>query len=92
MRIKRKEMMPKDARKQLEEAIAQVSKRRRKRFFTHLVERAFKDDTVLIALARKLLPDLKAEDLTVKGSAFNLFLTAAPLDDIEKTDEGDKGP
>lgn len=87
MRIKRKEMMPKDARRQLEEAIAKVSKKRKKRFFTHLVERAYQDDVVLIALAKKLLPDLKALDATVKGDAFNLFLSAAPLDEIERSDE-----
>ena len=46
-------------RDKLRKAIAAVEKTEKKDLFVHFVERAFKDDNVLVALMRKLLPDCK---------------------------------
>jgi hypothetical protein len=49
----------------LEQAMSLVSKRRRKSFLVHLVEQAYKDNRVAVALAKKLLPDLKSTELGI---------------------------
>lgn len=53
----------------LEVAMKLVAKRNGgKTFLTHLVERAYTSDTVAVALARKLLPDLKSSELGINTS------------------------
>jgi hypothetical protein len=65
-----------DARKLLEAAIAAESKKRGKSLYQHMVERAFEDDTVLLGLARKLLPDLRSIDANIgQLEPFRLILT-----------------
>ncbi len=46
----------------LREAIETVERRKKKKLFIHLVEQAFKDKTVLIALVRKIIPDRQVEE------------------------------
>lgn len=43
----------------LRQAIATVEARRKKKFFIMVVERAYESDTVLIAILKKILPDLR---------------------------------
>jgi len=47
---------------QLKEALKKVEKEKGKTLMRHMVERAFLEDTVMVALAKKLLPDLKEVD------------------------------
>ena len=47
----------------LDEAMALVGKKKKKSFLVHLVEQAYKDNRVAVALAKKLLPDLKSTEL-----------------------------
>jgi hypothetical protein len=42
---------------QLSEAIKEVEKEKKTGLFIHFVDRAFRNDTVLIALLKKLVPD-----------------------------------
>jgi len=44
---------------ELHDAIRRVETRRGKRLVDHLVDMAFEDKTILLAVARKILPDLK---------------------------------
>jgi len=46
--------------RELQAAIRRVEKDKRIPLLEHLVKRAYKSDTVLIALGKKLLPDLKS--------------------------------
>lgn len=65
-----------DTRKLLEDAIASEAKKRGKSLYQHLVERAYLDDTVLVALARKLMPDLKSIDANIgQLEPFRLILS-----------------
>jgi hypothetical protein len=50
----------------LRKAIQNVEKRKHKDIYEHFVEQAFKDKYVLVALMKKLIPDLKA--ISVEGS------------------------
>lgn len=50
---------------QLHEAMLRVEKQTGARIFDHLIERAFKSDTVLINVVKKLVPDLKQVEGTV---------------------------
>jgi len=43
----------------LRQAIKTVETRRKKKFFILAVERAYENDTVLIAILKKMVPDLK---------------------------------
>lgn len=51
-----------EARELLEKAVHAEAKKRKKSLFEHAIERAYEDDTVLVALLRKLIPDLKGID------------------------------
>jgi hypothetical protein len=65
-----------DARKLLEEAVAAEGKKRKKSIYQHMVERAYEDDTVLVALVRKLLPDLRMVDANLlQREPFKLILS-----------------
>lgn len=50
---------PSKARDELNVIIKTVERRKRKKLLTHFVNRAYEDDTVLVALAKKILPDLR---------------------------------
>jgi hypothetical protein len=51
---------------QLRAAVSDVAKEKGKTLMRHAVERAYIEDTVLIALLRKLLPDLNETDMNIK--------------------------
>jgi len=51
----------------LDDAIRQVQKKKRKKLMVHAVEQAYKDNTVLVAILKKLLPDLKASELEINA-------------------------
>jgi len=49
----------------LRDAIAAVEKKKKKKLYQHLVEQAFEDNTVLLAVVRKFVPDMKQSDLNI---------------------------
>jgi hypothetical protein len=51
-------------REELRKALEYAQKTQDKSFLQHFVNRAFENDAVAIALAKKLLPDLEEKDLT----------------------------
>ena len=51
----------------LQKALAKVEKSKQKKFMEHVVERAFESDAVLMALLRKLHPDLKQVEANIDG-------------------------
>jgi len=55
---------------ELVESIRRVEKRKGLKLLDHMVEEAFSNSTVLIALAKKLIPDLKQieGDINIKGN------------------------
>ena len=48
----------------LMDAIAKVEKRKKKKFLLHAIEQAYDDPKVLIAILKKIIPDLKAIEIT----------------------------
>ena len=48
---------------QLREALIDVEKIKGKSLIRHAIERAYEEDTVLIAIMKKVLPDLQESDL-----------------------------
>jgi hypothetical protein len=50
--------------KELEKNIAMVEKEKEENLLTHFTKRAYKNDNVLIALMRKLLPDKAQDEIT----------------------------
>lgn len=50
---------------ELNEAIRDVAKKKRKSILRHFVEEAYVDNTVLIALMKKLCPDLRSTEGTM---------------------------
>ena len=52
---------------ELRKAIELVQKKRGKKLLVHFVERAFEDDEVLKALAKKIVPDLSAVDANLRA-------------------------
>jgi len=66
---------------ELKKAIRQVESRKgKKKFLIYMVEQAYEDHSVLIALARKLLPDLKSVESLV--STFDLQMTDSQAERI----------
>ena len=59
----------------LRQAIAEVEQEKGKSLLKHFVEQAFKDKRVLIALAKKIVPDLSAMDGKVLVDAADEFKT-----------------
>lgn len=47
---------------ELRQALKIVEKRKRKSFLIHFVERAYEDNSIAIALAKKIIPDLSKID------------------------------
>lgn len=60
---------------ELKIAIRTVEKRRKKKLLEHFIDRAFKNDTVLIALLKKFVPDITIKDIRNTGNPFNVFIT-----------------
>lgn len=62
--------------KALLDAIKVVEKRKRKKLLTHAVEQAYKDKTVLVALLKKLIPDLKAVEIAgMEGGSIKITVS-----------------
>ena len=58
----------------LRQAVAEVEAEQKKSLYQHLVEQAFKDTSVLIALTKKFVPDITKSDIDVhipKGITIN---------------------
>lgn len=53
-------------RPELLNAIKYVQGKKGKKLLVHAIEQAYEDNTVLVAVLRKLIPDLKAVELTGK--------------------------
>ena len=70
---------PKSELAKLREAVREVEARRTIKagrpisLYVHFVDRAFKDDTVLTALAKKLVPDLKQIDGSIERKSLSLI-------------------
>lgn len=61
----------------LRKAIKTVEKKEKKKLLRHFVERALTNDNVLIALMKKLVPDIKREDLNIgdqEGNPISLVM------------------
>lgn len=58
---------PKPEIEQLRKAIAAVEKKEGKKLLEHFVCQAFKNDNVLVALMKKVLPDKKQVDADIVG-------------------------
>lgn len=65
---------------ELRRAIEKAQKDKEKDFLEHLVERAYTSDTVLVAIAKKLWPDLRATDARIQQVGISLT-------DLEGMDE-----
>jgi len=77
-------------RRELDDAIIEVGSKKRKQLLEHFVERAFIDDTALIALMKKMVPDLKAIDLTTEGKTGWQVIVVNFADAIKKKELEDK--
>lgn len=65
-----------EARLDLERAIKRVGKRKGKKFWEHVAEQAYTDNSVLNAILRKLVPDLKSLDANITQlEPFRLILS-----------------
>jgi len=60
--------------KQLEEALKKIEETKGKPFIEHFIERAYAEDAVAIALAKKILPDLSEVDAEVKARVMQLLV------------------
>lgn len=60
-------------RNELEDAIRIVEKKKRKKFMVYAVEKAYTDNHVLVAVLKKLLPDLKTEEIDA-GANLKTFI------------------
>ena len=65
----------------LQEAIKNVETKKGKKIMEHMVERAFDNDQVLVALTKKLVPDLKASDVHVDADVDGSFILKWVKDD-----------
>ena len=61
----------------LMDAIAKVEKQKgKKKFLIHAVEQAYTDTKVLVAILKKIIPDLKAVEITgQEGGTINITVT-----------------
>lgn len=59
----------------LEKAIAEVEKKKGKPFLLHAVEQAYDNHRVLIAILKKLIPDLKAVEVVGDAGGFKIVVT-----------------
>ena len=68
---------------ELKDAIKIVEKERRTKLYQHFVNTAFEDNTVLVALMRKLAPDMKQIESDVKFRAEDAGVIVIPADKPE---------
>lgn len=60
----------------LEEAIKRVEKKKGKKFLTHAIEQAYEDKTVLVAILKKIAPDLKAVEIAgMEGGSIKITVS-----------------
>ena len=52
----------------LREAVSTVEVKKKKTLYTHFAERAYLSDTVLIAIVKKFVPDLKSFESLILGT------------------------
>lgn len=57
----------------------------------HMVERAVKDDRVLVALAKKLVPDLSSVEADIKGGSFVLTINRPQLNEQDNKPKPEAG-
>ena len=87
-----------DYQSQMKKALKRAEKRNKKKFWDHLFDRAFENDIVLVAVTKKLVPDLKQVEGTIKGELE--LIPVSPTEKLayrkaaallaEKTIEGDE--
>lgn len=65
----------------LDKAIQAEQKKHRRNLIRHIVAEAYEDNTVLVALLRKILPDLKAVDTTLLNAEGDTLQIAVTLTD-----------
>jgi hypothetical protein len=65
---------------QLRIALDEACKKHNKSFIAHLIDRAYKNDTVAIALAKKLLPDQIEHSGEVAAKPFDIIIKVASKD------------
>jgi hypothetical protein len=71
---------PNPIRTQLDKALKDVEKRHKKSIIEHALHEAYKDNTLLAAILRKLLPDLKSVEAKVSQDApFRLIIDMTPV-------------
>jgi len=61
----------------LEKAIKKVERKKKKKLMEHFVEQAFDDNGVLVALLKKMLPDLKQVEGVIKATLEVIPMTPA---------------
>lgn len=59
----------------LEKALQKISEEKKKPFWEHVLEQAYSDNKVLIALMHKLVPNLEKSDLTHNLDQVRLLIT-----------------
>jgi len=69
---------PKPEIEELRKAIKAVEKRKGKKLLEHFVERAYKNDSALVALVKKLVPDKTQADLDLRGDLSVTVISAVP--------------
>lgn len=72
----------------LTRVIRTVEKADGKSLLEHFVKQAFKSDRVLIAVVKKLLPDLKAVESSVKSEGFRLVINYPDRDSTSPETSG----
>lgn len=55
-------------------AIKTIEKAKKLPLMQHFVERAYDDDTVLVALMRKLIPDIRITDINLTGEELGVIV------------------
>ena len=68
----------------LEQAIKEVEGDQETTLFRHLVKRAFESDVVLIALCRKLLPEMRATEFDINETPVDRTLSDDEIREILK--------
>jgi hypothetical protein len=65
--------------------------KKRKKLLVHALEQAYKDNTVLVAILKKIIPDLKAVEVTGKdGSGLKTTIQIELVGSAKKQIESDK--
>ena len=60
----------------LMDAIAKVEKRKKKKILLHAIEQAYDDPKIMVAILKKIIPDLKAIEITgQEGGSIKITVT-----------------